>query len=228
MPRDRGRPHGRYHGVADFTAMEYIDRISMKYDLDLNIFFSRFVEAWQCQESKCECLLIECRLKTRDYSIFLITEGFNVVAQFHVPNHILQETNPIKNFISEKNLRPKIMAKVNVENPSIRELRIGMKGIRLTGKVIKISKSNTVYSRFGEEKTVANAKLSDETGFIQFPLWDQQIETIAPGDLIQIENAYVTSFKGELQLRIRKRGKLMVIQKFNKIKQPKKANKTAW
>lgn len=120
------------------------------------------------------------------------------------------------------------MAKVNVENPSIRELRIGMKGIRLTGKVIKISKSNTVYSRFGEEKTVANAKLSDETGFIQFPLWDQQIETIAPGDLIQIENAYVTSFKGELQLRIRKRGKLMVIQKFNKIKQPKKANKTAW
>jgi replication factor A1 len=226
MPRDRGRPHGRYHGVADFTAMEYIDRISMKYDLDLNIFFSSFVEAWQCQQSKCEGLLIECRIKTRDYSIFLVTEGFNVVAQLHVPNHILQETNPIKNFISEKNLRPKIMAKVNVENPSIKELRIGMKGIKLTGKVTKISKSNTVYGRFGEEKTVANAKLSDETGFIQFPLWNQQIETIAPGDLLQIENAYVGSFKGELQLRIRKRGKLIVIQKFNKIKQPKKVNKT--
>ncbi|MEJ2281437.1 MAG: OB-fold nucleic acid binding domain-containing protein, partial [Candidatus Bathyarchaeota archaeon] len=181
---------------------------------------------WQCQQSKCEGLLIECRIKTRDYSIFLVTEGFNVVAQLHVPNHILQETNPIKNFISEKNLRPKIMAKVNVENPSIKELRIGMKGIKLTGKVTKISKSNTVYGRFGEEKTVANAKLSDETGFIQFPLWNQQIETIAPGDLLQIENAYVGSFKGELQLRIRKRGKLIVIQKFNKIKQPKKVNKT--
>ena len=107
MSRDRGRPRGRHHGIADFTALEYIDRIAIKYDLDLNILFSSFVEAWQSQESKCESLLIECRGKTKDYAIFLITKGFNVVAQFQIPNPILQETNPLKNFISEKSLRPK-------------------------------------------------------------------------------------------------------------------------
>lgn len=218
ISRNRGRPHGMYHRVADFTALEYIDRISMKYDLDLNNFFSSLVEAWQCRESKCESFLIECRQKTRDYSIFLITNDFNVIAQFHVPNRILQETNALKNFIYKKNLRPKIIAKVKIENPSISDLKIGMKRIKLTGKVTEISKSSTVFSRLGEIKTVANAKLTDETGFIQFPLWNQQIQTIVPGDQIQIENAYVASFKGKLQLRIRRRGELKVIKKSNKKK----------
>ena len=225
MSRDRGRPRGRYHGVADFTALEDINRISMKHDLDLNIFFSSFVEAWQCQESKCESLLIECREKTSDYAVFLITKGFNVVAQFHIPNHILQETNPLKNFIFEKDLRPKMMAKVNVENPSIRELKIGMKRINLTGKVTEISKTNTFFSRLGEAKQVANAKLTDETGCIQLPLWNQQIQTVAPGDLVQLENAYVGSFKGRLQLRIRGNDQLKVIKKGETIKQPEKEDR---
>jgi hypothetical protein len=212
MSRYRGRPRGRYHGVANFEALEYIDLISMKYDLDLNDFFSSLVEASKCQESNCESLLIECRQKTSDYSVFLITEGFKVVAQFHVPNPLLQEINPLKNFISKKRLSPKIMAEIQVENPSIRELKIGMKSIKLTAKVTEISKSKSVFSRFGELKTVANAKLTDETGFIQLPLWDQQIETVSPGDLIQIENAYVASFNGKLQLRIRRKGKLKVIK----------------
>lgn len=216
MSAYRGRPRGMYHRVVDFTALEYIDRISIKYDLDLSNFFSSLVEAWQCRESRYESFLIECRQKTRDYAIFLITKGFTVIAQFHVPNRVLQETNALRNFMYKKNLRPKIMAKVKIENPSISDLKIGMKHIKLTGKVTEISKSSTVYSRLGEIKTVANAKLTDETGFIQLPLWNQQIQTVVPGDQIQIENAYVASFKGKLQLRIRRRGKLRVIKKSNK------------
>jgi hypothetical protein len=211
-----------HHRLADFTALEYIDRISIKYDLDLKNFFCSFVEAWQSHESKCSDLSIECREKTRDYAIFLITKGSNVVAQFHVPNHILQETNPLKNFISEKSLRPKKMARVNVDNSLIRELKNGMKRISLTGKVTEISKANTVFGRFGEAKKIANAKLTDETGFIQLPLWNQQIQTVAPGDLIQIENAYVVCFRGKLQLRIRRNGQLKVIKKGEPIKQTKK------
>jgi hypothetical protein len=210
-----------YHRLADFRALEYIDRISMKYDLDLNLFFSSFVEAWQCKESKCESLSIECREKTRDYAIFLITNGFNVVAQFHIPNHLLRETNLLKNFISEKSLIQK-KAKVNVDNPSIRELKVGMKRISLTGTITEISKSNTVFTRFGEAKKVANAKLTDETGFIQLPLWNDQIQTVALGNVIQIENAYVVYFRGKLQLRIRGRDQLKVIKKAKPIKQPKK------
>ena len=212
MSRDRGRPRGRRYKLADFTALEYIDRISQKYKLDLNFFLDSLVKAWQVKESKCGDLSITCRKKTRDYAIFLITNGFNIVAQFHIPNHILRKTNPLKDFISEKSLTQK-KAKVNIDNPSIRELKVGMKRINLTGTITEISKTNTVFTRFGEAKKVANAKLTDETGFIQLPLWNEQIQTVALGNVIQIENAYVAYFRGKLQLRIRGRDQLKVVKK---------------
>jgi hypothetical protein len=222
MSRDRGLRRGMYHRSADFTALEYIYRISIKYDLDSNDLFSSFVEAWQSQESKCESLLIECREKTRDYAIFLITKSFNVVAQFQLPNHILHETNSLKKFISENGLKQKKNTKVKVDNPSIKELKVGMKRINLTGTITEISKTNIVFTRFGEANKVANAKLTDETGFIQLPLWNQKIQTVAPGDLVQIENASVAYYRGKLQLRIHGRDQLKIIKKDKPIKKPKK------
>ncbi|MCW4031226.1 MAG: OB-fold nucleic acid binding domain-containing protein [Candidatus Bathyarchaeota archaeon] len=220
VSRDRVHPRGRHHKLADFSALEYIDRISMKYGLDLNIFFDSFVEAWRNQKSSCEGLSIECREKTRDYAIFLITQGLNVVAQFRISNHMLQATNPLKNFVSAKNLMTKIPAKVKVENPFIKDLKIGMKIISLIGKVTEISKLNTVFSRNGDANTVANAKLTDDTGFIQLSLWNQQIQTVAIGDVIQIENASVVSYRGKLQLRIHRGGQLKVIKKGEPLKRP--------
>lgn len=212
MSRNRGRPRDKF-GVADFTALEYIDHISMKRDLDLDSLFDSFFEALKGQESKCGSLLIECRGKTKDVAIFLVTEGSNVVAQFSIPIHILQDTDFIRNYISTKKLRPKKIARVKLENPSIGQLKMGMKGINLVGKVTEISKSNTVFGRLGEPKKVANAVLRDETGLIQLPLWDQQINTVALGDLVQIENAYVGYFRGKLQLRVRKSHQLKVLEK---------------
>ena len=49
--RERGRPRGRYHNLADFKSLEYLALISMKYGIDLNDLFNNFVEAWECQES---------------------------------------------------------------------------------------------------------------------------------------------------------------------------------
>ena len=212
MSRNRGRPRDKIR-VADFTALEYIDQISIKRDLDLESLFDSFFEALEGQKSRCGNLLIECREKTTDYAIFLVTEGSNVVAQFSIPIHVLQDENFIRSFISTKKLRPKKIGKVKVENPSIGELKMGMKGIKLVGRVIEISKSNTVFGRLGEPKKVANAILRDETGVIQLPLWDQQIDAVALGDLVQIEKAYVGYFRGKLQLRVRKSNQIKVIKK---------------
>jgi replication factor A1 len=212
MSRNRGRPRDKI-GVADFTALEYIDQISMKRDLDLESLFDSFFEALEGQDSKCGNLLIECREKTADYAIFLVTEGSNVIAQFSVPIYLIQDTDFIRNFISTKKMRPKKIVRVKLENPSIGELKMGMKGINLVGRVTEISKSNTVFGRLGEPKKVANAVLRDETGVIQLPLWDQQIDAVTLGDLVQIEKAYVGYFRGKLQLRVRKSHQLKVIEK---------------
>jgi ssDNA-binding replication factor A large subunit len=39
-------------------------------------------------------------------------------------------------------------------------------------------------------------------------LWNEQIKSIAEGDLIQIENATISAFRGEKQVRIRRNGLL--------------------
>jgi hypothetical protein len=213
VSRERGRPRGRYHNLADFKALEYLALISMKYGIDSNDFFNSFIEAWERQESTCESLLIECRKKTPDTAVFLITKGVKVVAQFPIPKNILKETNPLKNFALTKTSMRKIPDRVKIEHPQIRDLKLGMNRINLKVRVIEIPKPNTVFTRLGKLSTVANAKVTDETGIIQLPLWNQQIDTVAVGDTIQVENARVVTFKGELHLKVGSGGQLSVIEK---------------
>jgi hypothetical protein len=213
VSRERGRPRGRYHNLADFKALEYLALISMKYGIDSNDFFNSFIEAWERQESTCESLSIKCCKKTRDNAVFLITQGFEVVAQFPIPKHILKETNPLKNFAPTKTSMRKIPDRVKIEHPQIRDLKFGMTRINLKVKVIEIPKPKTVFTRLGKLNTVANAKVTDETGIIQLPLWNQQIDTVSVGDTIQVENAHVVTFRGERQLRVGRGGQLSVIEK---------------
>ena len=211
--RGRGRPRGKYRSSADFRLLEYLALISMKYGIDLEKFFDSFVEAWKRQESTCESLLIECRKKTRDNAVFLITKGFRVVAQFPIPKNILEETRPLKEFPPTRALRRKIAKRIKIEHPRIEDLKSGMKQIDLEARILEIPRPRNVITRFGTFAKVANASITDETGIIQLPLWNRQIGTVSVGDLIRVENARVAAFRGERQLRVGRGGQLSVIEK---------------
>jgi len=211
--RERGRPRGRHHKHADFMSLKYLCLISIKYGIDSKVFLNSFVEAWEHKKSTCENLSIECRKETRDTAVFLITKGVKVVAQFPLPVYILKETNPLKEFAITKSSIRKISDMVKIEHPQIKDLKFGMNRINLKAKVFEIPKPKTVFTRLGKLSTVANAKITDDTGIIELPLWNQQIHTVAVGDTIQVENARVQTFNGELQLRIGKGGQLIVIEK---------------
>jgi replication factor A1 len=59
---------------------------------------------------------------------------------------------------------------------------------------------------------VTNAWIADETGKIKLCLWNEQANSIATGDTIQIKNASVSTFKGERQLGLGKKGTISVLQ----------------
>jgi hypothetical protein len=185
----------------------------MKYGIDSNDLFSSLVEAWGRQESKCESLSIKCREKTRDNAVFLITNGFKVIAQFPLSKHILEETNLLKEFAPTSTLRRKIPDRVETVNSPIRDLRSGMKRVNLKARVLEIPKPKSVFTRFGNSATVTNVKVTDETGIINLSLWNDQIDTVSVGDIIQIENGHVVTFRGEQQLRVGKRGHVSVVKK---------------
>jgi len=86
-----------------------------------------------------------------------------------------------------------------------------MKRVNVEAKVTEKSDTREVLSRFKDEThKVATVIIADETGTIKLTLWNEQINQVNVNDKVKVENGYVTSFKGEIQLNIGRYGKLTV------------------
>ena len=185
---------------------EYLAFLSVKYEVDPDKLFYALISAGENRKSTCGNLSIKCRSKLHDKTVLLITKGPKVVAQFPIPKEfLLERSNPIKDLINpdmvrrhlnKKNKEPRLL--------QIRDLRAGMKEVNLKAKVLEIARPTLVFTRFGNYASVANALIADETGTIKLCLWNEQINSISIGDTVQIENARVSMFRGERQLRIGK------------------------
>jgi len=189
---------------------EYLALLTMKYDVDADKFFDALVSAGKKRKTKCGTLSIEYRAKLNRNVIFLITQNSKVVAQFKIPEEFLQKKkNPIKE-AKNNYLNNKYPTKQAAEpHPlQIKDLRVGMKKVNLKAKVIEISKPKYVVTKFGNHASVANATVKDNTGKIKLCLWNDQIDTVTVGDTIQIENARISAYRNERQMRIGKNGKL--------------------
>lgn len=93
----------------------------------------------------------------------------------------------------------------------IKDLRDKMKNVTVEGKVVEKSETREVLSRFKDTThKVATAVIADETGTIKLTLWNEQINNVNVNDTVKIENGYITSFRGEIQLNIGRYGKLTV------------------
>jgi ssDNA-binding replication factor A large subunit len=86
-----------------------------------------------------------------------------------------------------------------------------MRRLNIKVRVVKVSERRVVATRFGFCANVTNVLVADDTGSIQLPLWNKQIDGISAGDLVQVENASVVVFRGARQLRVGRRGKVSVI-----------------
>jgi replication factor A1 len=97
------------------------------------------------------------------------------------------------------------------EKLKINELRDGMKKINVQGKVMEKSDTREVVSRFKNETyKVATATIADETGTVKLTLWNDQIDKVNVDNVVKVENGYITSFRGEIQLNTGKYGSLTV------------------
>ena len=96
---------------------------------------------------------------------------------------------------------------------NISELRDGLRSVNVVAKVVDISEPREVRSRFGNQTfRVATATISDETGTTKLTLWNEQIDTVNTGDTVNVENGYIKTFRGEIQLNVGRYGKLTVTQ----------------
>ena len=190
------------------STIEYLAFLSAKYEVDPDSLFYALILAGESKKSGCGDLSIERRGETRDKIMFLILTSSKVVAQLSVfKEFLLEKGHPIRDFMETEKIR-RFLAKRAKQSSvlSIRDLRSGMTQICLRAKVLEIPKPNLVYTRYGNYASVANALIADDTGTIRLCLWNEQIRCISAGDTIQIENARASTFKGQRQLNIGRKG----------------------
>jgi replication factor A1 len=200
------------YSYKDGRVLENLARIGVLYKVDASEFFNRIVEAWNHEGSECEQVIIECRKRTKNSAIFLFTTDRKVVAQFPISISILQGKNQLESYT--KTILARISSVKNFEgvNSKIGDLKVGMKKVSLKAEVLEIPKSKIVYTRYGTTACISNALIRDETGSMKMSLWNQQINTVHKGDVIDVKNGTVTWFSGERQLRLGRSGSLSVIK----------------
>ena len=199
------------------STSEYLAFLSAKYDVDPDRLFYALILAEESEKSKCGELSIERRGETRDKVMFLIVTSSKVVAQLSVfKQFLLEQGHPIRDFMETEKIRRYLAKKARQSSTlPIRDLRSGMTQICLKAKVLEIPKPNLVYTRYGNYASVTNALIADDTGTIRLCLWNEQINCISAGDTIQIENARASTFKGQRQLNIGRKGVLSNIEEPN-------------
>jgi ssDNA-binding replication factor A large subunit len=112
----------------------------------------------------------------------------------------------------------------DMRESAIRDLKFGLKGVSFKAHVVKKSDVRAVTSKDGNPLLVCSVTLSDGTGEIPLAIWNNQINTVSEGDLVEIRDARVRSFRGEIQLSLnRKTGALTVLQPAKKSRLPQMA-----
>lgn len=69
-----------------------------------------------------------------------------------------------------------------------------------------VSEHRHVTSGKGVEHEILEREVEDETGSTAMNLWNEKIIPLKAGDILQIENGFVTSFKGVWRMNVGKYG----------------------
>lgn len=195
------------------TVIEYLAFLSVKHGIYLAELFQAMVSAREKGKARCENLSVEYRGNIKDNVIFLITKDSSVIAQFRVTEQfLLRKDLCFEKWMDTDKVRKQIIKQASdVSSTLIQNLRHGMKKINLEAEVIETLKPQLVHTQYGNSATVTNAWIADQTGKVKLCLWNEQANSIAMGDIIQIRGASVATFKGERQLRLGKTGVVTVL-----------------
>jgi hypothetical protein len=208
--QSRGRSSGR------FRMLRSIVLIGAKYDLDPKLLIDAFIKSWNTNLF-CEggSLRISCRGVSEGSVTFLITSGGKVVSQFPIKLELLGDPDSFKSFIQSISIPDHFKTKTDQKQKKIAELRLGMKGVSVRGKVVEVTPRRSAVSRFGYQFYTSVVRVADETGAISLNLWNSQIDRVHLGDEVEIQNCHVYSFRGATQLRVGKKGAISTIRRLS-------------
>jgi len=95
----------------------------------------------------------------------------------------------------------------SVEALKVEKLTPDSRAVNVRVKVVKKGEPcETISRRDGSLHRVADVLVGDETGSLYLSLWDDNIDKVGDGDVIEIKNSYVSLFRGSMRLNIGRYG----------------------
>ena len=93
----------------------------------------------------------------------------------------------------------------------VKDLSPSSKQVNLIAKVVQVGEKRRIESKFGSSRDLCEAVVGDETGTVILSLWDGQIGQAGEGDVLQVNNGYVTLVRGHMRLNVGKYGSLETV-----------------
>ncbi|MCX9085467.1 MAG: OB-fold nucleic acid binding domain-containing protein [Candidatus Methanoperedens sp.] len=95
---------------------------------------------------------------------------------------------------------------VNIKPHKINEIKTGMNGLNIVGKVLDLGKVRTFSRKDGSSGKVTNITIGDDTGKIRVTLWDAKAENpgVKVGETVEVMNAYAreNTFSNSTELQL--------------------------
>ena len=93
-------------------------------------------------------------------------------------------------------------------NTKIKDLTPSSRRVNVLGKVVSVGEPKEIQTRFGEQKSVTEVIIGDETGKVILSLWGSQADQASDGRTIYIDNGYISLVRGHMRLNVGKYGSL--------------------
>ena len=185
----------------------------MKYNFYLSELYRALVLARENKISICGDLKVKFRGTIKDQAVFLVTKNNIVITQFRVTEDFLLRKNiSFENWLDTDKIRRQLAKQSRCHGSmSIQDLRNGMKKVSLRAEVAEIEKPQLVHTQYGNSVRLTNVWIFDETGKIKLCLWGEQVDFPVVGDLVEIKNASVKTYKDERLLNLGKLGTIIIL-----------------
>ena len=85
------------------------------------------------------------------------------------------------------------------------DLRPGMEHMDFKVRVIKLNEVRKIKTYSGLEHTLVEGEVADDSGNVSVTVWNEKIaelEGIEIGDLVEMKNCFITSFRGIIQINV--------------------------
>ena len=78
-------------------------------------------------------------------------------------------------------------------------------------RVVEVGTART-FNKFGKDNRVCSAVIEDSSGKCKLSLFNEDVELVKKGQVLNIINGYVKEYKGELQISRGRNGQIEIVQ----------------